>query len=502
MEFLKKLIIALLTLLLVTTLALWVVAKSVKPEVVKQYLSSQLSTLNHQKCSVDGDISWQIFPQPGIKITKVQIGGENNQANYSVNLENLFFNLQITPLFRGKLVFNELIVDGFKIKVYPDVPCPPAKTKVLTQDDEAKTSTAEQFAIERILLSHGQIVIVQNQRAITLSGLQVGAQEFNLQQKLFPLQFKTNLEITTNNEKILKAHINFKGNTSLSPSLFSKPITTLQNTALDGQLSLQNIKFNRLKIDKISAHTKTKSGAFLLNLLTLNLYNGESVGDLSYEFATKKLSINQTATNLAGAKLINDLLQKTLFTGSVDFSIHAQTNLQETNWQDNISGNGSLTIKDGVVESIDLGKVIEETSNQINKLLTTQEAANTHTLDLKQLANPNLFKGSTNFKLLTLQYHLQDATLASNSLVLQTDNLQIKGDSILHLKDNNLDSHLLAKVTLADDNIDKIQQMLGGTFPILLQGTLTEPSVLPDLQKINPIPIPLAKTANKERAQN
>jgi AsmA protein len=496
MEFLKKLIIALLSLLLITTLVLWVVAKSVKPEVVKQYVSSQLFALTHQKSSVDGDISWQIFPQPAIKITRIKIGGENNQTNYSITLENLLFNLQITPLLRGKLVFNELLVDGFKIKIYPDAPSTPEKTKAITQTDEVTTSTAEQFAIERFLLSHGQVVIEQNQRTITLSGLQIGAQQFNLQKKLFPLQFKTNLDVATANEKILKAHINFKGNTSLSSSLFCKPITTLQNTPLDGQLSLQNVKLNQLKINKISAHTKTKPGVFLLNLLTLNLYNGESVGDLSYEFASKKITINQTATNLDGAKLINDLLHKILFTGSVDFSIHAQANLQEANWQDNITGNGSLTIKDGAVESINLDKVIEYTSNKINNLLTNKEAAIGHPLDLKEFANADIYKGSTNFNLLTLQYHWQNAKLASNSLVLQTDKLQIKGDSILHLKENNLDSHLLAKVISADNNIDKIQQLLGGTFPILLQGTLTEPTVLPDLPKINPI-LPIKAIVNK-----
>ena len=66
------------------------------------------------------------------------------------------------------------------------------------------------------------------------------------------------------------------------------------------------------------------------------------MGDLDYEFASKKLIVNQTATNLDSTKFIRDLFNKTLFKGSMDFSIHAQANLQDANWQDNITGNGSL----------------------------------------------------------------------------------------------------------------------------------------------------------------
>lgn len=489
MKFLKKLLASLLILLVATTIILWALAKSVKPEVVKNYVSLQLSALTQMKSSVDGDISWQVFPRPGIKITKIQIGDENNQTSYSLTLRNLLFNLKITPLLRGKLVFNELIVDGFKINVNPDAPSPATKTKMLTQSNDAKSNIADHFAIERFLLSHGQIIVVQNQRKITLSELQIGAEQFNLHQTSFPLQFKTNLEVTTtpNNDKIFKAHVNFKGSTSLSTALFSNPITSLQNTALEGQLSLQNIKLNHLKISKIQAQTKTKPGVLILNPLTFNLYKGESVGDLSYEFASSKLIINQTATNLDSSKFIYDLLQKALFKGSVDFSIHAQSNLQNENWVDHTTGNGSLTIKDGVVESINLDKIIDETSININKLLKGKNDEVKHVLELGQFDNPNFYKGSSSFKLLTFQYRLQDTKLESNSLVLQTDKLQLKGEGNLNLKDNSLDSRFFAKVTLTDLDIDKIQQLLGGSFPFLLKGTLKEPSVLPDLQKINPI---------------
>ncbi|WP_347252338.1 AsmA family protein, partial [Legionella sp.] len=307
MKILKRLLAGIFVTLVITTLALWTLAKTIKPEMVKNYVSSQLSFLTQQESRIDGEISWQLFPRPAVKITQIQIGHEQAQENYSAKLENLLFNLKITPLLRGKLVFNELIVDGFKIVVNPEATSSRVKTVKLKETNEEKTSLADQFAIERFLLSHGQIIIQDNQKQINLSGLQIGAEQFNLQRMAFPLQFKTTLEVNAGQEKVLKTHINFRGRTSLSPVLFSNPLIALQNMPLDGQLSLQNTKLNHFRIAKISAHTKTKPGVLLLNPLTFDLYHGESVGDLHYEFASKKLILNQTGTNLDSAKLVHDL---------------------------------------------------------------------------------------------------------------------------------------------------------------------------------------------------
>ncbi|WP_028389045.1 AsmA family protein [Legionella fairfieldensis] len=489
MKFIKNLFIALLILTISIIFIVWLFAKSVKPETIKAYINTQLSTLTHKSSKVEGDISWQIVPRPGIKITHLRIGNEINHENYFVKLDSLLFNLKITPLLRGKLVFNELNVDGFEVTINPDATPslnPPSQPQS-KENFSIKAEETDQFAIEQILLTHGKITILKNQKIVTLSGLQIGAKQFNLQHALFPLQFKTNLAVITDNEKIVKAHANFTGNVSLSSSLFKDPVFILQNTPLEGQLSLRDIKLNQLKLAQVSAHIKTKPGVLFLNPLTLNLYNGESVGDLKYEFASAKLIINQTATNLDSSRLISDLLTIPLIKGKMDFSLHMQANLQQTNWQDNLAGNGNLTIKDGFINFINLNKIIQETSDKINKLLTTPHSDVAQVLKLAPFSNPDYFIGSTPFKLLTFQYHLQDGILQSNSLVLQTDKLQLKGVGSLNLKDNNIDSHLSVQVTLTDPEVEKIQQLLGGSFPIVVKGNLTKPLVLPDLQQINPI---------------
>lgn len=488
MKFFKKTAIALSVFLISITLILWALAKSIRPEVIKDYVGTQLSALTHQQSEIQGDISWQIFPRPAIKITGVRIGGGNENSSYNIKLENLVFNLKITPLLRGKLVFSELDVNGFQININPETQQSIGKLKNNKEISTAKTNTiADQFAIERVLLSHGQIILRGNEQVTTLSNLQIGAEQFNLRKMPFPLQFKTQLNVSSGNKNLVKAQINFKGSTTLSSALFTNPLLALQNTPLNGQLSIQNLKIHQLKINKLSANVKSKTGVFTLNPLTLTLYNGESVGNLSYELASMKLTINQTATNLDGNKLIYDLLQKKLLKGSLDFSFHSQADMQQANWQESLLGNGSLTIKDGEMESINLNKVIDDTSTKINKLINGKRDEVKDVLQLSQFDDPSFFKGNTSFKLLTFQYSLQNARLESNSLVLQTDRLQLKGDGALSLKDNSVDSHLFAKVSLTDPEVDKIQDLLGGNFPLVVKGSLAEPLVLPDLSIINPI---------------
>ncbi|WP_028374394.1 AsmA family protein [Legionella lansingensis] len=486
MKFLKRLVFTFSALVIIASLILWTLSKSIRPEIVKDYINAQLTALTHQNSKIEGDISWQIFPRPAIRVIDVQIG-EQDKSYYAVKLDNLLFNLKITPLLRGKLVFSELNANGFQVNINPDAQLPVKFKKSLSSEQTQNHHVAEQFAIERVLLSHGQIILKQNQQITTLSNLQIGAEQFNLKKIPFPIQLKTQLAIISENKTLAKVQVNFKGSTALSTSLFNNPLLALQNTPLNGQLSLQDLKVKQIKISKVSANVKTKTGVFSLNPLTVSLYNGESVGDLAYEFASGKLTLNQTATNLNANKLLHDLLKKKLFKGSLDFSLHSQANVQRSNWHESILGKGSLTIKDGELESINLDRVIDETSKKINQLLSGKKDQVNDVLQLSQFDDPSFFRGNTAFKLLTFQYTLQNGKLQSDSLVLQTDRLQLKGDGELNLSDDSLNSHLFAKVSLTDPEVDKIQQLLGGNFPLLVKGTLKAPIVLPNLGVINPI---------------
>lgn len=468
---------------------LWVLTRTITPDTVKEYVSKQLSIVTHQKSHIDGEFTWQIFPRPGIKVTKIHVGNAREQSDYTVDIDNLLLNLHLSPLLKGTLVFDEMIVDGFTISLNPNYQTnlshPNGSISIPSKQSDRPNTSSQQFAIDRLLFMHGRLMINQPSQKVTVSNLQIEAQQLNLKKEFFPLHIKANVEASLNNHAF-KAAINYKGRIGFIASTFSNPLKAMQQTALDGQLLIQNAQLNQLKIEKISANVKTRQGELVLNPLNLSLYRGQSIGDLSYQFTTKKLNFNQTATNLDASELTNDIAGNPLVKGNLDLSIHASTVAESNQWQNRLQGLGNVTIKDGLFYFIDFNQLVNETTEKIHLLLDKNKHDVNNLLQLTQFPSTTGKNVSTPFQLLSMKYKVDHGQAINNELLLQTDKLQLKGIAEVNLINTDLNGHVVAILLQADPKIDNIQQMLGGGFPFKVSGTYKRPLVLPDTQIINP----------------
>lgn len=484
MNLIKKTLFFLFTLITLTIFVLWVFFQYINPNSVKDILNQQLTNITAQKSRIDGKISWHIIPSPRLRVSNIKIGETNGPT--SILIDTLSFNLEIKPLLRGRLVFNELDVDGFNINTNLEAK-PLIKinnvSKKFVQPSTIPRHTSWQFEINSALLKRGTISFSHGQEKTLITDLQVGATLLNLHNELFPIQVKAKLFVSSPAHK-LNANFNFKGRTRLANSLITQPLIALQNSGLTGQLIIEPLQFNHLKITKINANVGAKAGELILNPMSLSLYNGESLGDLQYEFKSKKLSINQVATGLNANQLAKTLLGSDDLQGNLDFSIHATANLQETNWQNNLHGNGNLTIKNGVLNFIDFNQVIDDLSNKINTLLSQ------HKFDLNfalQTLYPTKYQeGKTKFELFKIQYNLQNALLLNDTFLLRTNRFSLDGNGQVHLNDYSINNDLSVKLLTPNQKIANIQQLLDGSFPFRLNGTLTSPILLPNVHKINP----------------
>ncbi|HHS7961502.1 TPA: AsmA-like C-terminal region-containing protein, partial [Legionella pneumophila] len=127
---------------------------------------------------------------------------------------------------------------------------------------------------------------------------------------------------------------------------------------------------------------------------------------------------------------------------------------------------------------VKLNSLMTETPDNIKKL--TQSA------DWDQ--NKNM-QGNTKFKLANFKFQLQTGAISSDSFLLQTDKLQVNGEGRINLLNQEINSNI--KATLNDNSTDntlqKIQQALGGYFPLVVSGTVENPIVLPDFKAISPV---------------
>ncbi len=482
MKLLKKSALLIAGLFLLMTLVLWVFTHVISPDSLKIALNKHLSDLTSQPTKIEGDIAWQLFPKPGIRITKINIG-QGQDAKYAAVLDNLFLNLQFTSLIRGKLVFNELKVDGFKLHVNTTKQAP-KRDVPLSSVAKATDKVPAKFAIEQVLFTRGNISFITEQRGLTLNNVQVGASHVNFQNGFFPVQMKGSL-LSTGPKVNLNAYVTFKGRTRLTQQLFSQGLASSDNSLVEGQISIQDLQFNRFKITKINATSILKSGQLTLNPLNLTFYRGKSVGDLTFQTSTKKISFNQIASGVNSTSFLKALLGSTPIKGPMDFSIHGSTVLS-SDWQDNLVGKGNITVKDGVLNFVNLNAVLNNFSSKLKLFLASSKSIS----DLKlgeQLESSTPMKGKTPFQLISVEYQLDKNLQLHESALLQANVLQMKGEGVVSLKDYVIQHRAIVKVTSGDKTLDNLQNLLNGSIPLHISGTLFEPVILPDVQKIAPI---------------
>jgi len=486
MKHLKTSIVVLISLVLLIGLFLWALTRLITPDQVRDYVNKQLTALTGQTSHADGDINWQLFPQPGLTIKSIRVGDEKDPKRYQLSINNLLFNLKIAPLLSGKLVFSEIEAHDFQMTINKNEP-QAVDTLQKTFDQGQSASLHQRFAVERFLLTNGKVHWIDNNQVVEISKLQIATSELNFEDLPFPVQFKANFTFIDNQKLVSKGRLQFKGNTRLTMSFIKDPLANLSDLVVEGQLAVQDFRYNRLRINKITAQSYLKKHVLSLNPLTVNFYKGESIGDLVYYIDSHKLLLNQSGTAIDSSKLSDDLFGKKLITGLLDFSLHSESNLLEANWLLDSVANGLVTIKNGTLEAINLPKIIENVTANVNNQLASKNTDIQQLLKKGQFDNPDYFTGSTPFKLFTMQQHLQQRKVLADTLVLQTDKLFVKGQGQVNLNDYSLTGTLTAAVIDSSGKIALIQQLLGGSFPLLIQGSILNPLVVPNLKAINPL---------------
>jgi len=487
MTFFKKILFTVFVVFIIAFFSLWLLMKSIKPETIKQYINSQLTSITHQPSQVKGPLDWQFFPRPRIKLQNIEIGNRTTNGPYTLSIDNLLLNLQIMSLLHGKIVFSDLHING--LKLYIDslhknaTNHKPKETTKKKKKQKKISKHKSQFAIDRFLLTNGQITLKQGKNLVHFKDIQLELNQFAIGVKPFPVQLKTKLDAEINQHNIY-SNIHYKGNLSFAYPLSKQ--NTYDNLTSKGHLSLNNININTVKIDSLNANLAKNHNILRLSPLTVSLYEGHSIGDLEFDLRKRLLSINQTATKLNANNLMKDLAGTPVFSGVMDYSIH--THIPTDNYGiENWTGKGTITVKDGALTGIDINQLIQEISDQIDHLVATKKFSLKNSLSLGELNLKQINEGSTQFKLASMRYQLINGSLITAPLVLQTEKLHIDGKGSLNLKTHKFNSSLGATIMGTNEisNIFKVQQILGGSFPLTISGTLEKPMIYPDLSKIN-----------------
>jgi len=484
MRFIRNVLLIVFFTLTALAASLWAVTYWVNPNTFKVIAKKQLSTLTKQDSAIEGTVNWRLFPRPGLHITSVRIGNpQQADAVYSLFVDNLLFNVRIMPLFQGQLVFNQLVLDGFTLRVNLEgTPAHHLPEKKPHSPTIHATSLPSRVALKSLLLTNGQIILTHHTTVhATLSHVRLEAWFPKSKYDQVPIQLKANVTNDSTTSPFRTA-LNYKGLIRLAPHTDEASSSRLDNLELDGQLALQNLLFRSHEITKADTHLLFNHNTLHLNPLTLSLYNGESIGQLSYQLESKQLDINQTGTTLNAEPVFQNIFgnKPPHVTGTLDFSLHASAYLNDPTWLKKSNLNGSVTLRDGTLAYVNLREITHDATQTIKNLATQNLNVIQTTLEQLKPWSLNDYSGSTPFQLINLQYKTNGDALLLYSLLLETKKLHLKGQGDLNLETNDVTAHLTANFATHDPTIQAIQQLLVHGFPLVVSGKLDDLVIHPD----------------------
>ena len=460
----------------------------------KSFITEYISAITHKNTQLKGSVVWQLLPRPRLKLENLQIGDNNLDEAYFIAADKVSLNLELLPLIKGQFIFKEITIDNLKLHINTEVP-----NKAESQPDKIYTKNEKlhdkpHFAIQNLALHHGQIIIENKDWHVQFNNVQAVIEQFAMYSLSFPLQYKSKIHVIAKNggnkTTVLNSSSNFKGRLYLTHPFFAEIAHHFNDCSLTGQLSLHNTTIERFTIKHINTMLKANKDRVSFTPLILSLYEGEAVGRLSYRSKKHLFSLTQTATNLNAANLTKDLLGKKLITGALDYSLHAcfpgRFPLLQT-LNSNMSSKGQVTIKDGELTFINLKQIMTDLKEKLGE--RPHKVLESVSLNLTK-GNTIPSTGHTPFKLATIQYHLQgnEFKLSSDSLVLQTETLQLTGVGTYNL----LTGDIKLKLSALLDGFDLapfrgMQQVLSNPLLIVVSGTLLRPIITIDIPKIKPL---------------
>jgi AsmA protein len=484
MKLFKKILLFFVFLFSIIAIFISIIASNINSDKIKNYINQQISFYTQKNSTINGEISWQLFPTPRLKITQVHMGNPKTKENYTLDIDKLTLRLKISSLLTGKFVFNSLLMTGATLHVNLDVQH--VETKAPKSSSEpAKELSNHSFSIKHLLITNGNVVINNANHSYSFNHLQLAIDDFNLNETPYLLQLKSQLS-AKQQPSMLNMMLNFNGRAYLSPSIFEAFDEGLSKSYLEGQLLLNELMINKLNINHLKATMQLKSNTLVLNPLTIAFYEGQSIGDLEYHFKSGQMSFNLTGTNIESTPLFSALFNHNVMSGEMNYSFHSTLNIVQAEVK-SITGKGTVSINNGVIYHLNIQQMIEALKNKLLTIVLNKTKGIKLPFQPTEWDNNTYSQGDTPFNLLSIQYEIKNEIVNSDSFILQTDQVHVKGSGELNLKSHEVKAKFLGKLVSdqASNPLDLLQKLMGSDFPFEVSGTLEHPVITPNLQIIN-----------------
>jgi len=241
--------------------------------------------------------------------------------------------------------------------------------------------------------------------------------------------------------------------------------------SLKGKLKADTLQFNQIKFTHLMVPLQLQAGVMTLSPISADFYQGKFDGTLKVIFnMALQTNLNAALTNFQMEPLLKDVKpnSKLSFTGLGNVNLNINSKGLTTNERlKNLNGQGHLSIANGVLKGIDIGKFINMAYAFAKKTPPFQET------------------GQTDFGNLTGNFVIKDGIVANNDLLLNATQFTAKGQGTIDLNNQTILYHLAATLNnTAGVSKNSLLNLYGLAIPIEISGNLDRAKIGLDAKEL------------------
>lgn len=473
----------------------------VNPAHFKSLITAAVMKHIDRKVSINGNLSWTIFPHLGIKIDQIILSNQNGfQQPFFAKIDHAVMTVKISPLIHGKIESSGIKLDGMRLYLIKNSTgainwqfkshSTPSVNKAATVASSVQGHALPlAIFISSFDITNAEISWIDEQKKqiVTFDHVALHANDINLSQS-FPIKASfhfvsnqpavegqtdisslflpdVNRQIYTFKETHLSADLKDNNKSSHFNATGDMVVTMSDSLMIQGNLKSDAIETNAIKMTNVIAPIDYEKGILKL-ASTANFYQGQLQTDAKINFNKQSpdILIHLKLTQIDAASLLQALGQKKLNfegLGNLDLQLSSIGSTHQA-FMENLNGVARFNVNKGSLKGIDIAYLIEKARGFFQ--MQNQPVSDQH---------------QTEFGNFTGTAMIQHGVLTINDLLVESKSFTTTGRGRIDLINHEID-YGLQTVVLSDPE-NQTDPLYGIALPIKIKGQLRNPSIRLDL---------------------
>ncbi|MGA7540426.1 MAG: AsmA family protein [Steroidobacteraceae bacterium] len=471
-------------LLIAAVIALWL---TVNPNDYKGRIEAAVRSSTGRDLSFTGNIHLAIFPSIALELGPASLGNPPGFTSSQpfASLKRVSLRVHVLPLLHHRLEVGRIEIDGLDLRLLKtpqgkgNWAMPAAKTAASTSQPSAGSEVAL-GGIGGVVIKNSRVSYQDSATAANLSDLDARIDGSALRGNAAV----TNLTTGAVNFDLSMDHIDldrYLGATPKTspaikppppapPAAANAPPTELPTSALktlqlNGKLAIGSATIHGVKLSQIEVGLNADEGVLHIAPARAELYGGTSTGTVTLDAhgAVPVLHLDENLAGIAVQPLLVDFAKFNRVSGRGDVKMNVTATGNTTAAMTrSLDGHAAATLTNGAIDGLDLWSAINGAVALAQK----------HSLPTGQVGK------STRFDAFKASADLANGVATTKDLDIASGDLRVTGQGTTNLVTGAVDYRVSAAI-LKGPSAGAL-----ASIPLLISGTMTNPSVRPDTQAL------------------